>query len=181
MYFTSSTEWYEQASLLLKARPSTARITSKYTVLKPTSSKIRKRQKYASKRAHSTSAGDAGNPTTTPQPPAEQDAQAPSATFTLKAYDPVSGCCLKYETNKAAEVGRLIASLGRLGKHMAAMKEVTTDFSVPAGNAGIETPAGGDSDVPMVDVGAKGESRGDVPQKAATGGGGGKKKKKGKK
>jgi hypothetical protein len=186
-YFKSSTEWYEQSSLLLKARPSTvrstnttlphsrlipqqARVTSKYTVLKPTSSKVKKREKYAAKRSQqttSTTEGTSPAPTTSPQ-----DTEAPTATFTLKTYDPESGVCLQYETNKAAEVGRLITTLGRLGKHMAAMKEITTDFTMPAGNAGIETP-GVESDVQMADA---------PPQKPAAGGNaGGKKKKKGKK
>ena len=41
----------------------------------------------------------------------------------LKTYDPESGVVLKYKTDKAADVGRLIASLGRLGRHMAALPE----------------------------------------------------------
>ena len=40
--------------------------------------------------------------------------------MTLKTYDPVSGTVLKYRTDKAAEVGRLIAGLGKCGKVMAA-------------------------------------------------------------
>jgi hypothetical protein len=48
----------------------------------------------------------------------------PKATLTLKTYDPVSGTVLKYKTDKAAEVGRLIASLGTLGRSMAALPEV---------------------------------------------------------
>ena len=40
-----------------------------------------------------------------------------------KTYDPVSGTTLKYKTNKAADVTRLITSLGRLGRNMAALPE----------------------------------------------------------
>ena len=40
----------------------------------------------------------------------------PSATLTLKTYHPDSGICLKYRTDKAAEVGRLVSGLGKLAK-----------------------------------------------------------------
>ena len=43
------------------------------------------------------------------------------ARLTLKTYDPVSGTVLKYRTDKAAEIGRLIAGLGKCGKVMAAV------------------------------------------------------------
>ena len=46
---------------------------------------------------------------------------ATKAHLTLKTYDPESGTCLKYRTDKAAEVGRLVASLGKLGKGMAGL------------------------------------------------------------
>ena len=51
--------------------------------------------------------------------------KAPKAYLELKTYDPESGVTLKYRTDKAAEVGRLVASLGRLGRHMAALPAVT--------------------------------------------------------
>jgi hypothetical protein len=76
---------------------------------------------------------------------------------------------LLYETNKAAEVGRLIGVLGRLGRHMAALPETMEDLSAPADAAGVSTPKV-EEDVQM----------GGTEQKAAAGGGG-KKKKKGKK
>lgn len=47
----------------------------------------------------------------------------PRATLTLKTYDPESGVVLKFKTDRAAEVGRLIGSLGRMGRHMAALPE----------------------------------------------------------
>jgi len=45
------------------------------------------------------------------------------ATLTLKTYDPVSGTCLKYQTDKGAEVGRLVAALGNCGRVMAALPD----------------------------------------------------------
>lgn len=41
----------------------------------------------------------------------------------MKTYDPESGVVLKFKTDRAAEVGRLIGSLGRMGRHMAALPE----------------------------------------------------------
>ncbi|KAF2706090.1 hypothetical protein K504DRAFT_387046 [Pleomassaria siparia CBS 279.74] len=165
-YFKTNTEWYEQSSLLLKARPTTTRITSKYSVLKPTASKVQKRQKYAAKvAAKSKSTTDTSSP-----PPQSQNLEEPTATFTLKTYDPISGACLQYETTKAAEVGRLIGSLGRLGRYMAALPEVAEELSVSTENAGISTPA--------VEKDTKAGASAADPK---AGGGGGKKKKKGKK
>ena len=43
------------------------------------------------------------------------------ATLELKAYDPESGVVLKFKTNRAAEVGRLMLGLGSLGRYMAAL------------------------------------------------------------
>lgn len=53
----------------------------------------------------------------------EKDAapKVPKAYLTLKTYDPDSGVVLKFKTDRAAEVGRLINGLGRLGRHMAAL------------------------------------------------------------
>ena len=41
----------------------------------------------------------------------------------MKAYDPESGVTLKFKTEKSADVGRLIAGLGRIGRQMAALPE----------------------------------------------------------
>lgn len=49
----------------------------------------------------------------------------PRAWLTLKAYDPESGVVLKFKTDRAAEVGRLMNGLGRLGRHMAALPQET--------------------------------------------------------
>lgn len=56
---------------------------------------------------------------------AQEAPKTPRATLTLKTYCPESGVCLKYKTDRAAEVGRLVAGLGRLGRHMAALPEKT--------------------------------------------------------
>ncbi|KAF2252017.1 hypothetical protein BU26DRAFT_538853 [Trematosphaeria pertusa] len=170
-YFKTSTEWYEQSSLLLKARPTTTRITSKYTVLKPTPSKIKKRQKYLDKQA--AKLADPSR-TSSPPPSSAQNPEEPTTTFALKTYDPESGTCLQYETTKAAEVGRLIGSLGRLGRHMAALPEVLEDLSAPAEGTGLATPRIEDD----IKVGGMGEGKAGG---TGGGGGGGKKKKKGKK
>jgi len=186
-YLQSSTEWLEQSSLLLKARPSTVslmrkplpqhltrqtRVTSKYTVLKPNARKIKKQQKYLEKKA----ARPANSSRTSSPPPTAQNPDELKATFTLKTYDPESGTCLQYETNKAAEVGRLIGNLGRLGRHMAALPEVSEDPSAPADGAGISTPKA-EEDIKMGGVPA--EPKASAPSGAS--GSGGKKKKKGKK
>jgi hypothetical protein len=139
------------------------RITSKYTVLKPTASKIEKRQQYIKNKV--ARPADTTRSSSPPAPP--QNPEDPTATFTLKTYDPESGTCLQYETAKAAEVGRLIGSLGRLGRHMAALPELAEDPSA-ADAAGVSTPKV-DEDVKM----------GGIPQEQKPGGG--KKKKKGKK
>ncbi|ORY08575.1 signal recognition particle 9 kDa protein-domain-containing protein [Clohesyomyces aquaticus] len=169
--FKTSTEWYEQSSLLLQARPTTARITSKYTVLKPIPSKIAKREKYAAKReTKSNTAPNTGSP-----PPTSsnlQDPSEPSVTFTLKTFDPVSGVCLQYQTTKAAEVGRLVGSLGRLGRHMAALPEAMEDVTTSVDKPGeaVSTP-----------IVEKDKPLGGAAPEAKAAGGGGKKKKKGKK
>lgn len=42
--------------------------------------------------------------------------RTPAATLTSKTFHPESGICLKYKTDKAAEVGRLFTGLGKLAK-----------------------------------------------------------------
>lgn len=145
------------------------RISSKYTVLKPTASKVKKRQKYAEKQAsRPKDTARASSP-----PPQSQNPEEATVTFTLKTYDPESGTCLQYETNKGAEVGRLIGNLGRLGRHMAALPEATEDPIAPAGGERVGTP--------QIDEGGD-VKMGGVPTESKGGAGaGGKKKKKGKK
>jgi len=106
------------------------RTTTKYTIPNLSS------PHYAKKRARNLAARDrkaASSPSSTPaqadlaQPAtttAAEPPKQPRAYIELKTYDPESGVALKYKTDKAAEVGRLIASLGRLGRHMAALPEI---------------------------------------------------------
>lgn len=47
--------------------------------------------------------------------------RVPRGTLTLKAFDPESGVALKFKTDKSADVGRMIAGLGRAGRYMAAL------------------------------------------------------------
>ena len=75
---------------------------------------------------------------------------------------------MQYETNKGAEVGRLIGNLGRLGRCMASLPD-TGDLSAPA----EEKEEGGDVKMGGVKEEGKGAD--------GKGVGGGKKKKKGKK
>ncbi|KAI4723747.1 hypothetical protein E4T49_08526 [Aureobasidium sp. EXF-10728] len=120
-YFTSSEEWQRQSALLLQARPTTTRITTKYHI--PSANTI------------------------SSTPPSSTDAaaateQKPTVAFLeLKTYDSVSGTTLKYKTDKAAEVGRLIAAMGTLGREMAALPEKKEDVVMAdVGAEGIETP-----------------------------------------
>ncbi|KAH7258115.1 hypothetical protein FSOLCH5_002459 [Fusarium solani] len=139
-YFKTSQEWLDQSIALLEARPATTRITTKYSL--------------------------------SPAPSRPDDAAAtvkpPRGSLVLKTYDPVSGVTLKYRTTKAAEVSRLVhASLGRLGRSMAAVPDVP--------------------EVAMADAGEEEQKEqqqaatSQQPPAAPSGGGGGKKKKKGKK
>ncbi|KAK5003714.1 hypothetical protein LTR28_009830 [Elasticomyces elasticus] len=170
-YFTTSQEWQHHSSLLLQARPTTTRITTKYTIANPSSPSAQKRK---AKRA---TPAPAPPPSTDPSESggAEKQSATPRATLTLKTFDPVSGVCLKYRTDKAAEVGRLIGGLGRLGRHMAALPEVLEDTAMAdapaAEGTGTSTPVPAARDA----LPATAES------KAQSAGGGGKKKKKGKK
>jgi hypothetical protein len=84
----------------------------------------------------------------------------------------VTGICLKYRTNKAAEVGRLISGLGKLAagtkiEPSSAAAAGLGDESVPA-----VVPAAASGDVEMTDAPGVGVGAG--------AGGGGKKKKGGK-
>ncbi|KAK5167605.1 uncharacterized protein LTR77_007304 [Saxophila tyrrhenica] len=159
---TTSEEWQRQSSLLLQARPTTARISVKYNVPNLQSAKYQRRKKFtkAIEREDKPTAETA-------QP------KVPKAILCLKTYDPESGVCLQFKTDRAAEVGRLINGLGKLGRHMAALPQKTEDTVMEDAppvetTAGQDQPAATSTDKPSVPAGGGG-------------GGGGKKKKKGKK
>ncbi|EHK47315.1 hypothetical protein TRIATDRAFT_298955 [Trichoderma atroviride IMI 206040] len=122
-YFKTSQEWLDHSVALLEARPSSTRVTTRYSI-KPV--KPRKQT--------TTSSGDESS--TAPSGP-----RAPRGSLVLKTYDPVSGVTLKYRTTKAAEVTRLMsAALGRLGKAMAGIQDVPEETMQDAD--AVETPQG---------------------------------------
>ncbi|EOO04388.1 putative wd repeat protein [Phaeoacremonium minimum UCRPA7] len=108
--YPTSQEWLRQSSLLLEARPSTTRITSKYSI-KPAKSR-------PAKEGAAAAAADAE-----PKPPRGR--------LVLKTFDPVGGVTLKYKTTKAAEVARLIQMLGTLGRTMAALPPLPQEEAMP--------------------------------------------------
>jgi len=162
-YLETAQSWLEQSTLLLNARPTTTRITTKYTLLSPTSKKLKARTSKPKPNTNDESSPAPALPTSEPI----------RATLTLKTYDPASGTTLKYSTYKAAEVARLIQILGRLARPMAGLPNIKEDIamidSAPAEvGSGVATP--------VVETPAAGGKPG------GQGGAGGKKsKKKGKK
>ncbi|QDS77314.1 hypothetical protein FKW77_004682 [Venturia effusa] len=157
-------EWLQQSSLLLKARPTSTRITTKYTIPNPSKARSRKRK----------ARDDEAEPSTEAAADTPPEAQPSIATLTVKSYDPVSGVCLRYKTSRGWEVGRLVANLGRLGRHMAALPEVVEDTTA-SDTLKKEDNTGSRPHTPVPDG-----SRPPTDAKAGQGGGG-KKKKKGKK
>ncbi|KAM4055366.1 signal recognition particle 9 kDa protein (SRP9) domain-containing protein [Hirsutella rhossiliensis] len=152
-YFKSSQEWVEQSVLLLEARPSTTRITTRYSIgtARPGARKLQE--------------GDAAASTDTDV----AAAKPPRGSLVLKTYDPVSGVTLKYRTAKAAEVSRLVYSaLGRLGRVMAAVP--AEDIDEPM----LDAPA-------STDVAAKDRPESAAAAQAPQQGGTAKRKRKGRK
>ncbi|KAI1106281.1 signal recognition particle 9 kDa protein-domain-containing protein [Jackrogersella minutella] len=153
-YYATSQEWLRQSSLLIEARPSTTRITTKYHIAKP--------QPRRSKKPSATAA-------------AASDSPAPRGSLTLKTYDPASGACLKYRTTKAAEVSRLVLSLGQpLGARMAALP-LSEGADEAMADAPAGTPAEEKTEAVAVPAGG-GSSAGGKTQPGGGGGGKGKKK-----
>ncbi|KAI1958379.1 hypothetical protein LOZ58_005111 [Ophidiomyces ophidiicola] len=164
-YLANSQDFLKQSSLLLEAYPHTTRITTKYSYPKPPKSKTP--TKDASSVATSIPSSTAPAP----------------ATLTLKTFNPHNGICLKYRTTKAAEVGRLIAGLGRLASGAPIADAALAPAQVPA-----DSITNTHADVEMLDVSAtpgsgaggnSNESQVTGKGNAGGGGGGGGKKKKG--
>ncbi|EKD20443.1 WD repeat protein [Drepanopeziza brunnea f. sp. 'multigermtubi' MB_m1] len=159
-FLPTAQSWLTESTLLLEARPSTTRITSKYTISPLPST----------------------SPTTTSSKPNKTrrpaDPLAPRATLTLKTFDPVSGTTLKYETNKAAEVSRLVQILGRLARPMAGLEMKREEEEAVIKEEGEEVKEGGGGAV-VVAAAAKGGAQ-QQQQQQQQGGGKGKGKKKGK-
>ncbi|KAK4505110.1 hypothetical protein PRZ48_003073 [Zasmidium cellare] len=155
----TSQEWQTQTSRLLQARPTTTRITTKYNIPNLESERYEKKLNKKRKRDD------------------EKEADAPKvplATLELKTYDPESGVVLKFKTNRAAEVGRLITSLGTLGRYMAALpvKEEAQDVAMEDAEPAVDETK---------DTTPAAPSTNDAKPQQGGGGGGNKKKKKGKK
>ncbi|KAL8829526.1 MAG: hypothetical protein Q9170_006128 [Blastenia crenularia] len=171
-YFPDSQQWLHQSTLLLSARPTTTRITTKYRISPPPAPRKRK--------SAVTSQDDSG--TANSGPLAQQQQTLTSrAHLVLKTYDPASGVCLKYKTDKAAEVGRLVAALGKCGKVMSgAPLEEEVDMEI----GGVELKTEPKEEVPETKPTGSGKDAGKggaQGQGQGKGGGGGGKKKKGKK
>ena len=177
-YFTDLHTYLHQSSLLTQAYPS-ARITTKYSLPRKPNTKAKNPSKPKDTSAPA--------PTTTTATTSTQLKRDPSAMLTLKTYHPESGICLKYRTDKAAEVGRLLAGLGRLAKgEVIEMPTATTAATGSAGGVAVN-----EADKMEVDSGVAAPKVEDkvvtAPPALAQGsgggaGGGGKgKKKKGKK
>ncbi|TKA29286.1 hypothetical protein B0A50_03796 [Salinomyces thailandicus] len=164
VYLDTIEEWHRQSALLLQARPTTARITTKYKIPNLATPKYQKPRKR--KREDGAEEKDAAAP------------KVPKAWLVLKTYDPASGVVLKFKTDRQADVGRLITGLGRLGRHMAALPakaEAPIDTIMDDATTTMEASAG-----PAAKQSAPAETK-QQQQTAGGGGGGGKKKKKGKK
>ena len=128
-------------------------------------------------------ADDPGNIATDPNASASEATTTtsnapPSATLILKTYDPASGVNLMYRTDQAAEVGRLVAIMGTLGRTMTALPdEDVKDDTVTTAEASLGEQGTGTNTVPESAVG---ETKGKLGS-GGGGQGGGKKRKKGKK
>ncbi|KAK5118941.1 hypothetical protein LTR62_000152 [Meristemomyces frigidus] len=166
VYLATPEEWQRESALLLQARPTTTRITTKYKIPNLNDPKYAK----ALKRKRDGETEDKEEPS----------AKVPRGSLVLKTYDPESGVVLKVRTDKAADVGRLITGLGRLGRHMAALPEKAEDSvmeDAPAAESSAPAAAA-PSEARTAGPGTDGKSQ---PAPTVPGGGGGKKKKKGKK
>jgi hypothetical protein len=125
-YYATADEWLRQSQLLLEARPTTTRITTKYS--------IRPVEAPRKPKADSAAAAAGAAAPTEPKPPRGR--------LVLKTFDPKTGTTLKYKTTKAAEVSRLVLSLGKLGRPMAGLPELKEDISMPdVPESGTGTPA----------------------------------------
>ncbi|GKZ33072.1 hypothetical protein AbraIFM66950_002847 [Aspergillus brasiliensis] len=149
-YLATSQSYLEQSSLLLQAYPD-ARITTKYTFPRTTPTPTSTKQQQS----------------TTQSPEADTDPKPRIATLELKTYHPGSGICLKYRTNKGAEVGRLITSLGKLaaGADVEGLGLSNPTASAPAGDVEM-----GDAPAAI----AEGQTVGGGESNAGAGGAGGK-------
>lgn len=154
------------------------RITTKYTILRPRTSDSKASRPQSQSKSITTTSAPA--PAAGSSPASHH--QPTKAVLVLKTYDPVSGTCLKYRTDKAADVGRLIAALGTCGRVMAALpekeKEVEKEEEGGEGVGADEAKRKPDRSEVLGRGGEKEkEGKGKASIGAGGGGGGGKKKK----
>ncbi|EKV10658.1 hypothetical protein PDIG_24850 [Penicillium digitatum PHI26] len=135
------------------------RIVTKYNF--PTNRRGNMIRAHKSKVRKDAKASDASS--TTPAPPTTA-----IATLTLKTFNPTTGICLHYRTNKAQEVGRLITSLGKLAAG-ADVAGLGLSAAAPSAGADVEmvdapAPAAAEEAAPVVGKaqgqGAKGKKKG---------------------
>ncbi|RFU24833.1 hypothetical protein B7463_g11502, partial [Scytalidium lignicola] len=170
-YLETAQDWLTQSTLLLQARPTTTRITTKYNIAHADPSKKSKRQRRPPKTNPNTDA-----PTSTT--PAEQAQNAaPRGTLTLKTYDLASNTTLKYRTTRGAEVSRLIQILGRVARPMCGLPEVKEEVGDAAATAGdamvLDGGSGSGVATPLTEAA---KPKGGAGQQGGAGGKKGKKK-----
>jgi hypothetical protein len=173
-YLPDLNTYLHQSSLLIQAYPTTTRITTKYSLPRRPNPKSKSRTKPAPPAPLESATTD-----TTSKPHRER--LPPSATLTLKTFEPGSGICLKYKTDKAAEVGRLLTGLGRLagGEAIEMPLPMSASVAAPVEDKMEVDEVGSGAATPQVEDGkVQGQGQG---QPQAQGGGGKGKKKKGKK
>ncbi|KAL6721792.1 hypothetical protein ACLMJK_000897 [Lecanora helva] len=172
-YFQTAQAFLEQSQLLVSARPTTTRISTKYNIPHPNPPPC----KYKPKSQIKSEPEDPSSQN--PVPPSIQDNAQSKATLTLKTYDPVSGVCLKYQTDKGVEVGRLVAALSRCGRVMAGLPN--KEEGAMEVDAGIKEEVGAEPEakakIAVSDTKAPIQSKGGEKAGGGGGGGGGKKKK----
>ena len=168
VYLTVSQAWLDESLLLLQARPNTARVTTTYTPNPPQKKRKlnpRRHKQDADKGAEKNSQKDAANTTES-----EGEAPAPPATLTMKTFDPASGVCLKYKTQKQQEVGRLIGVGGLAGIARVMAGEGKPNVSATAeGQAEAGKEADEDGDTRMEGSAVADETVGTVEQEKPAG------------
>ena len=153
-YFIDLNTFLHQSSLLIQAYP-TARVTTKYSLPRK-----EKRIKPSTEKP------------TVPDPASKRE---PAATLTLKTFHPETGICLKYKTDKAQEVGRLMMGMGRLARGEVIELPSTAVAMVPGDKMEV------DSGMVALKSEDKVVTAPPVTAQPQAGGGGKNKKKKGKK
>jgi hypothetical protein len=97
-----------------------------------------------------------------------------TAILVAKTFDPVGGACIKYETNRAVEVGRLMLGFQELGQLMQNVPVTVTRKASGGEEMAVYEPATATAE------GARGKAENTTAPAPAQGGGGGKKKAKNK-